>query len=65
MKTKTGDALARKRTGIFTNSKAIAEEMKKHQCDGCHEHADLIDRLAKHAQVYPDKFCKIILKAAM
>ena len=65
VKTKTGEALARKRTGMFTNSKAIAEEMKKHQCDGCHEHAELIDGLAKHAQLYPDKFCKIILKAAM
>ena len=58
-----GEALAKKRTKIVTNSKAIADELEKYQCDGLHRHVILESGRPKACERYPDKFCQVILEA--
>ena len=49
---------AKKRTGIVTNSEAIASILRRAQCDGSHRHEQLLGWRASKAQIYPDKFCR-------
>ena len=51
---------ARKRTGILTNSGAIASLLSEAQCRREHAHEHLLDGRAGPCQRYPDKFCKLI-----
>ena len=54
------EAAARKRTGVLTNSKNIAEALRVAQCTGAHKHVHLINGRAGPCQKYPDKFVKLI-----
>ena len=62
--TTTGDdgevAAAKKRTGVLTNSKNIAEALRQAQCNGAHRHVHLTNGKAGPCQVYPDKFVKLV-----
>ena len=60
-----GEAPAKKRTSVFTNSDEIAELLKKYQCDGQHRHVQLMGGKAKACEVYPDEFCEKVCEAAM
>ena len=52
---------AKKRTGILTNSQAIASALRRAQCDGKHVHVPLLGGgLAGPCQIYPDKFCRLV-----
>lgn len=57
----TGEGLNLKPTGILTNSPKIAEQLSR-RCRGTHEHVQLLHGLGKKAQVYPEGFCKAILR---
>ena len=58
-----GEAPARKRTKVATNSKAIAAALERYQCDGLHRHVTLENGRAKACEKYPDKFCRVVLEA--
>ena len=58
-----GEALAKKRTKIVTNSKAIADKLEKYQCDCLNKHVTLESGRPKACERYPDKFCQVILEA--
>ena len=51
---------AKKRTGILTNSQAIASALRRAQCNGQHTHVPLLGGLAGPCQIYPDKFCRLV-----
>ena len=51
-----GEALAKKRTKVVTNSDAIAATFEKYQCNGLHTHVALENGRAKACEKYPDKF---------
>ena len=53
-------AAAKKRTGVITNSSAIASILRDAQCRGEHKHEQLLDGKAGPCQKYPDKFCRLI-----
>ena len=53
-------AAAKKRTGVLTNSKNIAEALRVAQCTGAHRHVPLLNGKAGPCQKYPDKFVKLI-----
>ena len=53
-------APARKRTGILTNSHAIAVLLREAQCRGDHKHPELLAGKAGQCQEYPDKFCRLV-----
>ncbi len=54
------EVAAKKRTGILTNSKAIADLLRLAQCRGEHKHQQLLDGKAGPCQTYPEKFCRVI-----
>ena len=54
------EAYAKKRTGILTNSPAVASILRGAQCRGEHKHEPLLDGRAGPCQQYPDKFCRLI-----
>ena len=56
-------AAARKRTGILTNSIVLATLLRGAQCRGEHAHTQLLGGRAAAAQVYPDKFCRLVCEA--
>ena len=51
---------AKKRTGVLTNSSAVASLLQGAQCRGEHWHMELTGGRAGPCQVYPDKFAKLI-----
>ena len=54
---------ARKRTGIATNSEAVAEALGSLQCDRRHAHVPLLGGKATGCQAYPEDFCHIVCAA--
>ena len=54
---------ARKRTGIATNSEAVAAALEQLQCDGSHKHVWLNAGRPKGCQVYPVDFCHVLCRA--
>ncbi len=54
------DAPAKKRTGVLTNSDAVAMLLRSAQCRGEHWHTELINGRAGPCQVYPDKFARLL-----
>ena len=58
-----GEAAAKKRTGIVTNSLPVAESLETMQCQGKHRHVQLMGGKAKACEVYTDEFCKAICLA--
>ncbi len=54
------DVPAKKRTGVLTNSSAVAALLRNAQCRGEHWHMELVGGRAGPCQVYPDKFAKLI-----
>ena len=56
---------AKKRTGIFTNSPALALALKSLQCDGAHAHGGLTDGRARKCQEYPEEFCEAVCKTVI
>ena len=57
-----GTELARKTTGIMTNSPIIAEILSGYRCDGSHAHTRLVNGRAKACEVYPEPFCRAICR---
>ncbi len=53
-------APAKKRTGVLTNSYAVANLLHGAQCRGEHWHMELVGGKAGPCQVYPDKFARLI-----
>ena len=53
-------APAKKRTGILTNSDAIATLLREAQRRGEHKHQRLLDGRAGPCQRHPDKLCRLI-----
>ena len=53
-------APAKKRTGILTNARAVADLLREAQCQGAHKHQPLLDGRAGPCQEYPDKFCRAV-----
>ena len=51
---------AKKRTGILTNSTAIAMLLEGAQCRNRHVHTQLLGGRAGPCQEYPDEFCRLI-----
>ena len=51
---------AKKRTGILTNSDAIATLLREAQRRGEHKHQRLLDGRAGPCQRHPDKLCRLI-----
>ena len=51
---------AKKRTGVLTNSDAVAALLRSAQCRGEHWHLELVNGRAGPCQVYPDKFSRLI-----
>ena len=51
---------AKKRTGILTNSGAVATLLRQAQCRGEHWHMELLNGRAGPCQVYPEKFTRLI-----
>ena len=60
-----GKAAARKRTGILTNSKALADELRKMQCSRDHRHVALTGGRAGPCQKYPEEFCRKVCDTVM
>ena len=60
-----GEAPARKRTGILTNSNAVADMLRQFQCDGMHRHVRLLGGKAKYCERYPEEFCEKVCKTVM
>ena len=58
-----GEAAAKKRIGIVTNSLPVAESLETMQCQGKHRHVQLMGGKAKACEVYTDEFCKAICLA--
>ena len=56
-----GVGLVKKPTGFMTNSRCIADRLKR-PCEGGHRHIHLINGRAKRAEVYPDELCYEILQ---
>ena len=56
-------AAAKKRTGILTNSMILAMLLRDAQCRGEHVHTQLLGDRASAAQIYPDKFCRLVCEA--
>ena len=54
------EAFAKKRTGVLTNSSAVASLLRGAQCRGEHKHEPLLEGRAGPCQQYPDKFCRLI-----
>ena len=52
--------LVRKTTRLLTNSLEIASATARRCCGG-HSHVNLVSGRAKHAAIYPPKFCKALL----
>ena len=51
---------AKKRTGVVTNSEAVASVLERAQCRNEHEHVHLLGGKAGPCQIYPDKFCRLV-----
>ena len=60
-----GQAPAKKRTGIATNSKALATTLANLQCDGSHRHVILMGGKAKQCEKYPEDFCRLVCSTIM
>ena len=58
-----GEAPAKKRTRILTNSQEIAQSISRAQCSGTHRHVALVGGRASACQVYPDMFCDTLCAA--
>ncbi len=60
-KNKAGESVpAKKRTGVLTNSSAIASMLRGAQCRREHVHEPLLDGKAGPCQEYPEKFCRLV-----
>ena len=57
-----GSGLNKKPTRLATNSPVIARRMER-RCSGGHDHTLVMQGKPKLAQVYPDQFCRELLKA--
>ena len=55
-----GEAAARKRLSIVTNSEAIAALLSASQCDRQHRHATLLAGQAKGCEAYTLEFCRTL-----
>ena len=56
-----GNASAKKRTSVMTNSRHLAEILRQDHCDGWHKHEQLVGENAKQWEVLPpDKFAQLI-----
>jgi len=53
-------AAAKKRTGILTNSDSVASLLRDAQCQGDHEHEQLLSGKAGPCQTYPERFCRAV-----
>ena len=53
----------KKRTGVMTNSKNLAEALRQAQCRGLHKHVHLLNGKASACQVYPRQFCELVCQA--
>ena len=60
-----GEAPAKKRTGVATNSKSLAKTLSKLQCDHLHRHVQLMGGKAKRCEIYPECFCELVCKTVM
>ena len=54
------EAAAKKRTGVLTNSQAVADLLQEAQCRRDHRHQQLLDGRAGPCQKYTDKFCRLV-----
>ena len=58
-----GEAPARKRTTVATNSEAIAATLEGYQCSRDHRHAQLVAGRPKSCDAYPIEFCRAVCAA--
>ena len=56
-----GEGLNKKSTGILTNCPAIARRLSR-RCDHRHFHVPVVGGLPKKAQVYPEEFCREVIR---
>ena len=57
-----GEGLVRKSTSLLTNVPQIAEAMSR-TCSGGHRHVALMSGRAAKAAIYPDDFCRTMMRA--
>ena len=53
--------LVKKPTGFMTNASELAKELAQ-ECDGSHEHVNLLNGRARRAEVFPKMLCYRILR---
>ena len=59
----SGGAPAKKRTSVMTNSPELADRLARFHCDSTRGRVVFEGGRPKACEEYPDKFCKVVLRA--